>query len=292
MKSLRSFAASGMLALVAAAGSVLACGTPPEPPPPPPAPPIVCCQVVSWFIDPANPNRECIIVRYFRQDGLPLFVSNTMPVTGTQQCACGVPSLPPIPGLMDMGLSFGLNFEPCGQLPTNAPGYNTFGPGSDPFVGQAVESFFDIFNSVAGIPNPNPGTARISTVWSFSGPGFIPPNVRFDVYRKLCFPRGFDPRQLCPPDSLSSLGLFLVDGQQVFIEPGFPGGPAIPVGQWKPNVPVAAYKVKCLPFPFVEPCNPCPPPPSPCPGDANGDNVVNFADISATLAAFGRICPP
>lgn len=29
----------------------------------------------------------------------------------------------------------------------------------------------------------------------------------------------------------------------------------------------------------------------PCFGDANGDGIVNFADISAVLAAFGTLCP-
>jgi hypothetical protein len=29
-----------------------------------------------------------------------------------------------------------------------------------------------------------------------------------------------------------------------------------------------------------------------CPGDANGDRVVNFADITAVLANFGSVYPP
>ncbi len=35
-----------------------------------------------------------------------------------------------------------------------------------------------------------------------------------------------------------------------------------------------------------------PPPPGPCPGDANGDGVVNFADITSVLANFGTVYPP
>jgi hypothetical protein len=28
--------------------------------------------------------------------------------------------------------------------------------------------------------------------------------------------------------------------------------------------------------------------PAPCPGDANGDNIVNFTDLNAVLTAFGQ----
>lgn len=33
-------------------------------------------------------------------------------------------------------------------------------------------------------------------------------------------------------------------------------------------------------------------PPPPCPGDANGDSVVNFGDVTAVLANFGNTYPP
>jgi hypothetical protein len=34
-----------------------------------------------------------------------------------------------------------------------------------------------------------------------------------------------------------------------------------------------------------------PPPPEPCVGDTNGDNIVNFSDLNAALAQFGQSGP-
>lgn len=52
---------------------------------------------------------------------------------------------------------------------------------------------------------------------------------------------------------------------------------------WVPNTPhtIRKYRISIRP-------TPCPPP---CIGDANGDNIVNFADITATLASWNMTCP-
>jgi hypothetical protein len=36
---------------------------------------------------------------------------------------------------------------------------------------------------------------------------------------------------------------------------------------------------------------PLPAAPAPCPGDLNGDNIVNFADLNGVLTNFGQPCP-
>jgi hypothetical protein len=96
MKRLNGFASAVACALTVTVSSVFACGAPTEPPPPPPAPPIVCCVVVDWFVRPDEPDCEFLLLRYFRQDGLPLYQSNPMPLLPTQQCLCSLPALPTI----------------------------------------------------------------------------------------------------------------------------------------------------------------------------------------------------
>lgn len=60
------------------------------------------------------------------------------------------------------------------------------------------------------------------------------------------------------------------------------GGASSFVG-WQPDSPhpVRKYRIVIRP-------TPCPPP---CGGDANGDSIVNFMDITAVLAAWNMTCP-
>lgn len=280
-----------VLAVSGAVASVMACGTSTEPPPPPPQPPIVCCQVTAWWIDPLDPARQYIIIRYFRTDGLPLFQSNPMPVGANQLCACTLGKLPSIPGVEDAGLSFGMpQPNPCAPLEQDVPGYGPWGraercqPSS-----QQIDSFFDVFASVAGIPNT---TGNSTSTFAFGGPGNIPPGQSFDVYRKVCFPRNVDISQVaCPPGSLTAIGLFLVDNGTAFVEPVSPGQPPIPFSVFQQNPGNSSfYKVICCPPLVTEPCNPCLAP-APCPGDADGNGIVNFSDITSVLANFGFQCP-
>jgi hypothetical protein len=285
-------AVASVLTVAGAFASVLACGTSTEPPPPPPQPPIVCCQVVAWWIDPLDPTRQYAIIRYYRIDGLPLFQSNPMPLAANQLCACSLGKLPNIPGVEDAGLSFGVpQPNPCQPFPDSVPGYGPWGRAescSNP--PQQIESFFDIFTQVAGIP-PSSGTQSVA--YTFGGPGNIPPGVTFDVYRKICFPRGVDISQVaCPPGSLTAIGLFLVNNGTALVEPVSPGQPPIPFSLFQQNPGASSfYKVLCCPPLVTAPCDPCFAP-APCPGDANGDNVVNFSDITTVLANFGFVCLP
>jgi hypothetical protein len=294
MTKLRRRAMSSILWSVGMVGSALACGTPPIEPPPPPAPPVVCCRVVSWFLDPTDLTRQCVVVCYFREDGLPLYQSNPMPLAGSQACACGLSPLPNIPGVSEGGVSFGPagGADPdCAPLPANVNGYGPFGNDPCSPAAQQVDSFFDVFYTAAGIPR-DPTSPRSSSTFSFSGPGIIPPGVTWRVYRKICFPRNVPVSQVvCPPGSLSAIGLFLVSDGQVFAEPSGPGLPPVPFQQFiKSPGQSAFYKVKCLPLTLTAPCDPCVAPPF-CSGDANGDATVNFTDISTVLANFGAACP-
>lgn len=284
MKALRSQLCVVALALCSAAGAAFACGTPPTEPPPPPAPPIVYCVPVTWMEDPNDPTADMVILWYYRVDGLPLYQSNPMPLFPTQACICGLTALPTIPGVQDLGLSFGGAYDPCAGLPGNVQGYGPFNPLGGPTALQ-VDSFFDVFYNVAGIP---PATQQ-TTSFGFSGPGTIPNGVVWDVYRKIRIPRGLHPRNLCPPGALSAIGLFLADNGQVFAEPPAQGLPPIPFGAFQQNPGASAfYKVCWAPFCQRIPCRPAVPP---CMGDANGDSIVNFADITTVLAFFGMPCP-
>jgi hypothetical protein len=285
MKSrLRSLGAC-TLALLSAVGSALACGTPPQPPPPPPDPPIVYCVPVIWMEDPVDPTADMVVLWYYRIDGLPLYQSNPMPLFSNQACACGLSALPAIPGVQDLGLSFGAAYDPCGGLPDNVKGYGPFGAIPSGPLTQQIDSFFDVFYNVAAIPSTMPGNAA----FGFSGPGTIPSGVIFDVYRKIRVPRGFHPRNLCPPGALSAIGLFLVQSGQVLAEPPALGLPPIPFPQFQQNPGQSAfYKVCWAPFCQRIPCRPVPPF---CAGDANGDGIVSFADVTTVLANFGAICP-
>jgi hypothetical protein len=287
---------NSILATCTVTSAALGCGTPPSPPPPPPDPPVVCCRISSWFIDPVC-NKEVLILCYFREDGLPLYISNPMPLPFTQQCACGFTPLPTLPGVMDGGITFGPPsnpFDSCDILGPDQPGYGPFTPLCEPQTAQQIDSFFDVFYNVAKIPPRSGPCPRQSTVFSFRGPGQIQPGVPFVVYRKVIVPRGFDPNVLCSAttSNLSAIGLFLVDNGTPFIEPPAAGLPPIPFSQFSQNPGASAmYKVKCLPLDLPGPCPfPCPVPPF-CAGDADGNGFVNFADITATLANFGRICP-
>lgn len=281
------------LAMGCSTAAVLACGTPPEPPPPPPDPPIVCCFVIDWWIDPADPGFEYLTVRYVRDDGLPLFQSNPMPLPPTQQCACALPPLPQsaaAAGVQVVGLSFGDILPSWQGLPPDVPGYGPFEP-IDPTDNTQfqVDSFFDIYYQLGGIPIP-PAGERLSSVFQFGGPGDIPPGQVFDVYQLLRIPAGFDPNQLCLPQQLGGLGLFLVDNGQVFVEPPAPGAPPLNLAQFAANGGNAAfYKFRWYPLHVPPPC-PIIIGPNPCPWDFNGDGNVGAADLAQLLGAWG-FCP-
>lgn len=290
-----------LLGALCVTGAALACGTPPTEPPQPPAPPVVCCKIVSWYIDPICPGREVVIICYWREDGLPLFLSNPMPLPASQQCACGLGALPQLPGVMDAGIAFGPAggppAAPCIPFPPDVPGYGPFTPVCNPQVNAQVDSFFDIWYELAQIPrDPTAPCPRLSSVFQFRGsPNHqIPPGQAFGLYRKVVIPSGFDPNQLCG-FGLTTIGLFLVDNGTVLLEPGVPmaaGGAPIPLPLFPPPAGTpggtgAILKVKCLPFDLL---TPCPVPPG-CPGDANGDGITNFSDINAVLANWLIPCP-
>lgn len=281
--------AVALLAVGSLAAAALACGTPPpnDPPPPPPDPPIVCCVVIDKQPDPSDPGFECWIVRYFRQDGRPLYVSNPMPLPPTQRCVCAVPPLPPeavAAGASVMGLSFG-GQPPWRGLPPNQPGYGPFQPVplGAPIYGQASE-FFNAYRLAAG-PTVTPPPGGFAQLWSFGGPGQILPGLVFDIYQKLRVPSGFPPSLLCVPGQMWMIGLFLQDGTTLFAEPISTGLAPIPLPQFQQNPGNSAfYKFKWYPD-IVPPV--CPP----CPGDTDSDFDVDFGDLNIVLSFFGVICP-
>ncbi len=290
MKSLIRNTLLSTTALACTTAAALACGTPPEkapPPPPPPDPPIVCCVVIDWQIDPDDPNWECLIVRYFRMDGMPLFQSNPMPLPPFQQCACAVPPLPDFAeakGVHTAGFSFS-PFADWAGLPPDAPGFGPFQPNTDPSIQAQVDDFFNIYYQAAGGTATPPPSNRLSDVFSFAGPGDIPPGVFFDVFQKIRIPAGWDPRQLCVPGQMAPLGLFLVDNGQVLAEPGQAGAPPLPLPQFAMNPGAGAfYKFKWYPI-IVPP--PCPPLPPGCPWDFDGDGVVGSSDLAELLGRWG-----
>lgn len=64
--------------------------------------------------------------------------------------------------------------------------------------------------------------------------------------------------------------------------PDGPGG-SNPLTAWVPNSPHTIRKYRIL----IRP-TPCP---APCAGDANGDHVVNFADVTSVLSSWNATCP-
>jgi len=307
--------AIGALVVGNAMSAALGCGTPPvtsppqqpppPPPPPPPAPPIVCCVVIDHFVDPVNPNLECIITRYFRRDGAPLYESNPMPLAPGQLCACALPPLPSIAvqkGARIVSTTFGdPRIIPWQDLPPDQPPYGPFQPLDDPNLSFQVDSFFDIFVQAATPPPGTPGepqniappdTGR-QQLWTFgAGPngGQIPPGVFWDIYQKIRVPRGFDPNCLCVPGQIWFLGLFLIESDptgavRVVVEPSTPG-PGLTPSQFAAAPDKSAfYKFRWY-RPVIPP--PCPPP---CVGDANLDGIVSFTDVLTTLGQFNQICP-
>lgn len=288
----RSFGA--LMTALTGCSVALACGTPPpmDPPPPPPDPPIVCCSVIDRVPCPIDPcNFEYWIVCYGRIDGLPLFVSNPMPLPQSQQCLCALPPLPKTAlaaGASVVGVWFtdprNIPWDPT-QIP-NEPGYGPFDVVQDPGIQAQVDGFLDVYNAAAGIPS-TPGTNGLSTVWGFGpgpGGGLILPDLQFNIYQCLRVPRGFDPNLLCPPLMEASLGLFLADNGSVGLEPSQPGLPPIPLPAFVPG-DGAIYKFRWYPM-MVPPS--CPPP---HPGDLNGDLVVNTADLGILIGNFGSMHP-
>ncbi|MCB9849005.1 MAG: hypothetical protein H6814_11395 [Phycisphaeraceae bacterium] len=286
---------SAALTALTATSVALACGTPPpqNPPPPPPDPPIVCCSVIARVPCPIDPcNFEYWIVCYGRIDGLPLFVSNPMPLPPNQTCLCGLPPMPQAAAAAGASV-VGVWFTNPGNIPwdptqiPDEPGYGPFNPITDPNLQLQVDSFFDIYYTAAGLMPP-PGTDGLSSIFGFSGnpdgTGQIFPGLAFNIYKCLRVPRGFDPNLLCPPLQEAALGLFLADNGQVGLEPGQGGNPPIPLPLYVPG-DGAMYKIRWYPM-MVPPS--CPPP---LPGDLNGDLVVNTADLGILLGNFGSIHP-
>lgn len=296
MISLRRLSALTLLSGSAMTAIIWACGTPPpqNPPPPPPAPPVVCCVVVAWKPDPTNPLRECLIVRYFRQDGLPLFVSNPMPLTPNQQCLCTVPNLPSdvlAAGVVATELTFG-GSPPCDGIPPNVPGYGPFVNNNVPTLLGQVNQFYIAYANASGpgtvMPPKNP---QPHSLWTFSGPGTIPPGQTFDVYQKISIPRGFDPRRLCTPGQMWMIGLFLVQDGQVLAEPIAPGLAPIPIGQFQTNPGQSAfYKFKWYPLIVPPPC----PEITTCYPNCDASTtppVLNALDFACFLARYRAGCP-
>ncbi len=292
MRSVHAWLLNSALVFGAAVSAVLACGAPPpqHPPPPPPDPPLVCCIVIAKQPDPADPAFERWIVRYFRQDGQPLYQSNPMPLPATQACICAVPPLPPqaiAAGATITGLRFGAG-PPWRGLPPNVPGYRPFSPISQaqqPGLYSQAGQFFQVYAAAAG-PTVSPPEGGFAQLWGFTGPGEIPPNQLFDIYQELRVPAGFPPSLLCVPGQMWMIGLFLQNGNQLLAEPVQPGLPPIAIAQFGQNPGQSAfYKFKWYPD-IVPPV--CPP----CPGDTNGDFVVNFSDLNSVLSFFGLQCPP
>jgi len=288
------FCIGAALAALTGASVALSCGTPPpmNPPPPPPDPPIVCCSVIDRVPCPDDPcNFEYWIVCYGRIDGLPLFVSNPMPLLQSQQCICAIPPLPGpavSAGASVVGLWFTnpLNIPWDPTLIPNEPGYGPFeqlSPSSK--EGFQVDTFFDIYYSAAGVSKPPIGPqGNLSSVFAFGGPGTIPPDVVFNVYQCLRVPRGFSPDLLCPPLQEGVIGLFLGESGTVGLEPSAPGLPPIPLPAWTPG-DGAMYKFRWYPM-MVPPS--CPPP---LPSDINGDNVIDTADLGILIGSFGTTHP-
>lgn len=286
--------ASAALAALTGASAALSCGTPPptSPPPPPPDPPIVCCQVIDRVPCPDDPcNFEYWIVCYGRIDGLPLFESNPMPLFANQACACAVPPLPPgaaAAGASVVGLWFtnplNLPWDPT-QIP-DEPGFGPFEPvGPKDNIRFQIDSFFDIYYQAAGVPNPPVGAdGNLSSVFTFSGPGQIQPNVTFNIYQCLRVPRGFPADLLCPPLQEGTLGLFLAENGVVGLEPSAPGLPPIPLPAWVPG-DGAMYKFRWYPVSVPPSCPPV------HPGDLNNDLVVDTADLGSLIANFGTTHP-
>ncbi len=287
MRCLIGLASAVACALSVSVSSVFACGAPTQPPPPPPAPPIVCCVVIDWFIRPNEPECEYILVRYFRQDGLPLYQSNPMPLAPSQFCLCSLPPLPSDPtgvGPMSVGFRFGApGTLPCDGLPNNAPGYGPFQQVSDPNVLAQVREFNSAYAKAAGDTVPQNAAPQ---VFGFGGPGTIPPGVAWDIYQLIKVPRGYDPRNLCPfAGAMGIVGLFLGDAGLVLAEPIAPGLPPIPIQQFAQNPGQSAfYKFKWYPVIIPPPC-------PPCPGDINGDGQRDFADLNILLGVFNIPCP-
>ncbi len=283
----------GALTLGIVASVAWPCGAPPpmHPPPPPPDPPIVCCVMIDWFPDPNDPDFECVIIRYFRQDGRPLYNSNPMPLLPTQKCMCAVPPLSNaaiFQGAVVTGFSFGSLDPPWQGLPPDVPGYGPFQVDDDPSLIAQTSQFFQAYNSQTAGTTTAPDSGPFQ-LFSFSGPGTIPPGAVFDIYQKIRVPRGFDPRKFCIPGQMWMIGLFLVDNGIVFAEPIQPGLPPVNSMQFFFNPGNSAfYKFKWYPL-IVPP--PCPPLPPFCSGDADGNGIRNFSDIITVLANFGDVCP-
>jgi hypothetical protein len=278
-------------ALSMSTASVLACGAPPpqQPPPPPPVPPIVCCVVVDWFLLPNDPDCEYLLLRYFRQDGIPLYQSNPMMLFPNQQCLCSLPPFPPTPpGVQVLGFSFGdPNILPWQGLPMNQPGYGPFQQVANTSIISQVSNFNQVYANAAGDLVELPGPPQ---VFGFGGPGQIFPNVVFDIFQLVKIPRGMDPRVLCPfAGAMGSLSLYLSQDGQVLVEPIMPGLPPIPFNQFIQNPGNSAfYKFKWYPL-IIPP--PCPPVGNTCPGDIDGDGDRDFADLNIMLSFYNIPCP-
>lgn len=290
-----------LLSALVAAAIVWACGAPPpqSPPPPPPQPPIVCCVIIKRYPHPFDPNRQRAVVRYFRQDGRPLYQSNPMPLLPTQKCLCSLPNLPLSAvnaGVFATRMTFGSFFgdAPCDGPPDDIPGYGPFHAEDDPSIVAQVEQFTSIYRSAAVDVTP-PANPRTNALFSFAGPGTIPPNSFFDVFVELDMPMEFDPRQLTTAGQMWMMGLFLVNNGQVLAEPVQPGLAPLPLPVFQTNPGQSAfYKLKYYPVIVPRPCRKGPPP---CiadvddgSGTGNPDGGVTIDDLLYFLFRFERGC--
>lgn len=290
-----------LLSALVAAAIVWACGAPPPqtPPPPPPQPPIVCCLIIKRYPHPNDPNRQRAVVRYFRQDGRPLYQSNPMPLLPTQKCLCSLPNLPSsaiAAGVFVTQVTFGswAGDAPCDGPPGNIPGYGPFHAEDDPGINSQVQQFTSVYAAAAGDLTP-PANPRQNALFSFSGPGTIPPNSFFDVFAELDMPLEFDPRTLATAGQMWSISLYLVQGNQVFAEPIQPGLAPIPFPQFQANPGQSAfYKFKYYPVIVPRPCRKGPPP---CiadvddgSGTGNPDGGITIDDLLYYLFRFELGC--
>ena len=289
MKFSAKLSLTAALSSLIAASAVLACGTPPPqaPPPPPPDPPIVCCQVIARWPCPIDPcNFEYWIVCYGRIDGLPLFVSNPMLLFPNQQCICAFPALSQAAVLQGAKV-VAFNFTDPQKIPwdptqiPDEPGYGPFQPVDDPIILAQIDEFVGRYTEASGIP-----VSPTSAFGFGPGPdgGEILPGIVFNCYVTIRVPRGFGKDKLCPPLFEGSIGLYLVEDGQVFLEPVAPGLPPIPPFAFVPG-DGAMYKFRWYPVAVPPSC------PPPFLADNNGDGVIDTADLGILIGAFGSTHP-
>jgi hypothetical protein len=194
MKSIVKIAAAAVALAFLAVDASEACCRKPKPPPPP-----KCPSDTGGSTDSVGGGSMQVTFSPLSGGGQ-TYASNGMPLPQGQRCLCSV-AVKKTPGVAATGVTF-------------PAGYPAFAPSGNAARVAGAKAFVDHFLTKAG---KNPADFDVFVFETDGNGGSIPGGVDFNLSVQFAIPQGSTGSELT--QDITSVGMFLADGDDVQIEP-------------------------------------------------------------------------